>query len=235
MARYISDFLGPLFEERSLTTEIWLGTMSNPTLDKAIADAVIASPTAMQYVKGIGLQWGMDQHAAGLTQTGLHVMQTEHKCGNYPWETATYKADKAPNDHAYAMESWGFFKNWLGAGVNSYMAWNMVLDTIGRSLDEVRPWNQNALLAVEEATGTLIATPYYYVFRHLAQYVDPGAVRVATQGGDALAFVNPDNSIVVVVHNSGGTVAPTVVSMGGRLVQVDVPARGWATINLQAQ
>src|SRR5690606_26419616 len=130
------------------------------------------------------------------------VMQTEHKCGNYPWENGTDQS-RAPNDHAYAEESWGFFTNWIRKSVNSYMAWNMVLDTIGLSLDEVRPWAQNALLAVDRNSSTLVVTPTYYVFRHLAQYVEPGAVRVEVQGGDALAFQNPDGSIVTVLFNSG--------------------------------
>lgn len=63
------------------------------------------------------------------------VWQTEHKCGNYPWETATFVADVAPNDHAYAVESWGLLKSWIGEGVTAYSAWNMVLDTIGNGID----------------------------------------------------------------------------------------------------
>jgi glucosylceramidase len=234
MATYISTYLGPLFADRLPDTEIWLGTMSNPN-DASIVTTVMGNQTARGYVKGIGLQWGMgDSNAPSdyASQYQVPIMQTEHKCGNYPWENGTDQS-KAPNDHAYAEESWGFFKNWIGKGVNSYSAWNMVLDTIGRSLDTVRPWAQNALLAVNVQEGSLVITPTYWLFRHLAQFVEPGAVRVGTTGGDALAFQNPDGSIVVMMYNSGGGAAETTLSVGGTMVQFSIPGRGWATVNWQ--
>ena len=69
---------------------------------------MLADATALSYVKGFGLQWNMIDSVSGLTAPrNLPILQTEHKCGNYPWETATFKSDKAPNDHAYGVESWG--------------------------------------------------------------------------------------------------------------------------------
>jgi glucosylceramidase len=161
-------------------------------------------------------------------------MQTEHRCGNYPWEEATFNPNQPPNDHAYAVESWGLIRDWIEAGVNSYSAWNMVLDTQGHNLDEERPWPQNALLTVSRSSGTLNVTPAYYVFRHFSYFVDPGAVRLGTSGNaDALAFRNPDGSLVTVVHNSGGQAAQTTLGVGGTTVQFQVPAQGWATVNWQ--
>ena len=57
-------------------------------------------------------------------------------------------------------------------------------------------------MTVDTATNTLNVTPAYYVFRHLSQFVAPGAKVVATNGGDAVAFKNPDGSIVAVLFNS---------------------------------
>ena len=159
-------------------------------------------------------------------------MQTEQKCGNYPWETATFNPDQPPNDHAYAEESWGLITDWLEAGVNVYSAWNMVLDTLGHNLDYERPWPQNALLTVDRSTNRLIVTPAYYVFRHVSQFVDPGAVRIGTSGSvDALAFRNPDGSIVTVMHNPGGSPRTTTLGVGAARLQLVIPARGWATVN----
>ena len=114
--------------------------------------------------------------------------------------------------------------------MNSYSAWNMVLDTTGKNLDAQRPWPQNALLIVNRDTNMLIETPAYYVFRHLSYFVDPGAVRAGLSGGDALAFRNSDGGIVTVVHNSATQDAATSVSMGGKTFQVMVPAQGFATL-----
>jgi glucosylceramidase len=171
----------------------------------------------------------LDTYSSLSLDKSLAIWQTEHKCGNYPWVTGTDQS-KAPNDFAYAVESWGLIRDWIKKGVNSYSAWNMVLDTVGRSLDMVRPWAQNALLTVDTAAKKLNITPTYYVFRHVSQYVDAGAKVVGTSGGDALAFKNADGTIVAVIYNSGAA-KKSIVALGGKKLQFDMPAKGWATIN----
>ena len=94
----------------------------------------------------------------------------------------------------------------------------------------MRNWPQNALLVVDTAGKKLIPTPAYYVFRHFSQFVEPGAKVVATSGGDALAFKNPNGSLVAVLYNSGAA-KKTTVSMGGKLLQFDMPAKAWASVN----
>jgi glucosylceramidase len=106
-----------------------------------------------------------------------------------------------------------------------------VLDPIGKGNDTVRSWNQDALLVVNN--GALVITPAYYAFRHVSQYVQPGAVVMGTTGGDALAFKNPDGSIVTVMYNSGSSAAMTTLSVGGKSVQFSIPANGWATYKNQ--
>jgi glucosylceramidase len=221
---FIRDYLGPAFEENDIGAEIWLGTMSAPE-DTAHISAVTNDAAAAAYVSGYGLQWNTMGSTGGLASRGW-VMQTEHKCGNYPWEDG-FNADRPPNDHAYAVESWGLIRDWIEAGVNTYSAWNMVLDTQGQNLDVQRPWPQNALLVVDRGAGTLTATPAYYVFRHISAFVEPGATRIGVQGGDALAFKNPDGSIATIVYSGGG--GQTTLAVGGTTVQFDVPAGGWAT------
>jgi glucosylceramidase len=53
---------------------------------------------------------------------------------------------------------------------------------------------------------------------------------VGTTGGDALAFKNPDGTIVAVVRNSGAA-KKAIVTVAGKMLQFDMPANGWATIN----
>jgi glucosylceramidase len=232
MATFIGNHLGPTFEERGVEAEIFIGTMSNPNTDGTVLTTVMNNGTARGYVKGYGLQWGMlDTYSSLNMDTNLQIWQTEHKCGNYPWESGTDQS-RAPNDHAYGVESWGLIRDWIKKGVNAYSAWNMVLDTVGRSLDTVRPWAQNAPLAVDVQAKRLVITPTYYVFRHLSQYVDPGAKVVATSGGDALAFKNPDGAIVTVLYNSGAA-RTAIVSAKGKLFQFELPGNGWATVNVK--
>ena len=231
LGTFVADYLGPTFEARSLNTEIWFGTLSN---DKTV-DAYLSGFTdaARSRVVGVGLQWNTMNQVAQFAKN-LLVMQTEHKCGNYHWLDG-FNPDRPPNDHAYGVESWGLIRDWLKAGVHVYMAWNMILDEKGHNLDPQRPWPQNALLYVDQGSATLVLTPTYYVFRHLSYYVDAGAVRLGMSGiDDSLAFKNPDGSIVAVVHNSGGQVRNTTLSAGGKTVQFEIPASGWASVHVPA-
>ena len=78
-------------------------------------------------------------------------------------------------------------------------------------------------------SGQLVATPAYYVFRHFSRYVQPGATVIGTSGGDAVAFKNPDGSIVAVIYNSGSAKTMTV-AIGGKALQFSVPGKGFATL-----
>jgi glucosylceramidase len=232
-AKYVGQYLGPTFTSQSVSAKIYLGTMSNNDSGKdgSIITTVTGDSTAMKYIAGFGLQWNMQPVVSGLTSRNLPIMQTEHKCGNYPWESSTFKSDKAPNDHAYGIESWGLIRDWIKTGVNSYSSWNMVLDTIGTGIDAGRLWPQNALLTVDVGAKKLTATPAYYVFRHFSQFVAPGAKRVATSGSspDTLAFKNPDGKIVAIMYNSGSA-RTTTVSIGGAKLQFSMPASSFATV-----
>lgn len=243
----VAPFLGTFVETYLIDAlagkaDVWYGTFSNTSTFDAYFGNLGAG--GLQKIKGVGLQWGTMGHIPKIQQANanLIIMQSEHKCGNYPWDASgpeyeTYapnqtQSGNAPNDYKYGRETWFLLKQWIDAGVNGYSAWNMVLNASGLSLDEERYWHQNALIVAE---GTqLIPTPAYYVFRHVGQYVDPGAKVLGVTGGSALAFENPNGDIVTIVHNEATSAADIVVSVGGKMYSVNVPAQGWATINKKA-
>jgi glucosylceramidase len=228
MADFIKTYLKPTFDDHGLTTKIFCGTMSNPTVDRDILNAVVADAGAKAVISGFGLQWGMRQaYGQANLDESLEIWQTEHQCGNFPNGS---NSNRAPNDFAYGVESWGYIRDWIKLGVNHYSAWNMVLDTVGRSLDTVRPWAQNAPLVVDVAAQELIVSPAYYVMRHVSQYADPGGNVVGTSSNDAIAFKNPDGTIVAVIYaNAARTIT---VSIAGKRLQFQMPGQGWATLNV---
>jgi glucosylceramidase len=229
-AKLVGRYLAPALAAAGLGTKIMLGTFNGGGSDPAIVDTVMADADAASAVAVLGFQWGMVSQVARDRAYELPIWQTEHKCGNYPWGKP-FDADAAPNDQAYAVESWGLIRDWIRAGVTAYSAWNMVLDTVGVGIDTTRVWPQNALLTVDTSTRTLNVTPTYYVFRHLSAFVVPGARVVATRGGDAIGFKNPDGSVVAVLFNAGAAKTITVAaSAAGRRVQLAAPADGWATV-----
>jgi glucosylceramidase len=225
---FIGRFLGPAFGDAGLTTKIMLGTFNGGGSDREIVSSVMTDPGAQDFIQVLGYQWGMRDAVGRARPFSLPVWQTEHVCGNYPW-AKPFDATMAPNDQAYAVESWGVIRDWIRAGVTAYSAWNMVLDTVGVGIDTTRVWPQNALLTVDVATRTLNVTPTFYVFRHLSRFVPAGARVVATRGGDAVAFKNPDGSVVTVLYNAGSARTMTVAAAGKKL-QFAMPANGWATV-----
>jgi glucosylceramidase len=225
---FIGKYLGPALATANLPVKIMLGTMSNPNGDAAVANAVLADSTARGFAKVMGVQWGMSDanQITNLQSKGpdIPIWLSEHKCGGNPGANVA----AAPNDLSYAKESWGYIRDAINRGLTGYNSWNMVLDKGGKGIDNTRVWAQNALLVVDG--GKITQTPAYYVFRHVSQYVAPGAKRVETSGGDAVAFKNLDGSLVAIAYNSGGANDNYSVAIGGKTLQFAMPASGWATI-----
>lgn len=246
LGNFVEDALVPAIEAARLDTDIWYGTLSNNGIFHDYWNGL--SPEGRKEIIGVGLQWGTHEHTGMLAATEgkngdrLLVMQTEHRCGNYPWldslatsrddaDRHNFLPDRAPNNHAYAEESWDMLKQWIEAGVHIYSAWNMVLDTGGFNMDTSRPWPQNALIAVDVEANTFEVTPAYYVFRHIGQFLETGAMRVSVTGDDALAFKNPDGRIVTVMFNPEEQPVSTSLSIDGAATAFEIPARGWATLH----
>lgn len=241
LSTYTSTYLGDTLKKRCPDTKIWYGCLSNDVTAPDYWNGMKAKANCKEIIKGFAGQWNCVTFVKGAISDGYLTMCSEHKCGNYPWigktassaETAdstSFLESMAPNNHAYGVESWGMLKSWIKEGVNIYSGWNMILDTKGLNLDKSRVWPQNAMLVVDRQAKVLKETPYYYVMRHVGQYVDSGAVRIGTSGGDALAFKNPNGSIVVTAYNPGSSAAQTTIAVGGKNYKVSIPSTGWATL-----
>ena len=224
---FVGKYLGPALTSANLAARVMDGTLSNPSGDADIGQSVLRDATAKGFVKSIGVQWGMADSGPVNTLKGLAggipLWLSETKCGGSIGSTAP-----APNDFNYGRDTWGYITGAIKNGLTAYNAWNMVLDKGGLGIDDTRRWPQNALLVAD--SGTVTATPAYYVFRHFSQFVDPGAKRIDAIGGDAIAFRNPDASLVAIMFNSGAANNNYVVAIGGKKLQFAMPGSGWATI-----
>ena len=100
-----------------------------------------------------------------------------------------------------------------------------------RASTSTRDWPQNALLTVN--TSSQDAEPHARVLRLPPRLAvrRPGREGRPTTGGDALAFKNPNGSIVTVMYNSGGA-KTSIVSAAGKKVSFSMPGTGWATVVL---
>ncbi len=226
---FIGQYLGPALSSAGLGTKIMLGGSFDDSKDTDFVNAVLADSTATGYcaVAGLGYDMVAPSKVSAIKAAGVPVWVSEHKAGNYPWMKATYQTT-APNDLAFAIESWGLIRDAITkVGVSAYNAWHMVLDKVGKNIDVSNEWAQNSLLVAD--SGKLFATPAYYVFRHFSRFVEPGAKVLGTSGGDAVAFRNPDRSLVVVLYNSGARKTMTI-AIGGKKLQFLAPGSGFATL-----
>jgi glucosylceramidase len=191
MRDFIRDYLGPRFQEHRETTEIWAGTIERPEYH-AWAETILSDPDARKYISGIGYQWA-GKYAVEQTHESwpdVRLMQTENECGDgqNTWEYAQYVFD--------------LVRHYTRHGVVGYTYWNMVLPAGGLS---TWGWHQNAMVSVDPKTREVTYNPEFYVMKHFAHFIEPGAVRVGLSGpwaGSSVAFENPDGALVLVVQNT---------------------------------
>ena len=122
--------------------------------------------------------------------------------------------------------------NWAKSVVN----WNIALDSTGG------PHNGGcgtctALITVQP-DGSVSTDAEYYTIGHLAKFVKPGAVRIAstsfgTTGWNGqimdVAFRNPDGSTALVVHNQNDDPRTFSVAVGNRSFDYTLPGGALAT------
>jgi glucosylceramidase len=103
-------------------------------------------------------------------------------------------------------------------GATSYMYWNTSLKQGGIS---TWGWKQNSLVSVDTVAKTYKYNFEYYLMKHLSHFVKPGAKRLQTTGefNDALVFINPDKSIVAVVHNNSDQEKDLTIKIGKNVIQ----------------
>jgi glucosylceramidase len=229
---FIRDYMGPVFEERKVKAEIMLGTIQVPDYNQFI-NTVLSNKTANAYVSLVGFQWrGLDSVARTRKNfPDKDIMQTETECGNWHWKPG-FDPDKPQNDWAYGSYTWKKIKAFFDAGVNSYMLWNMILDEEGKSIDSQLPWPQNAAVVIDKNTKQVIYTPMFYAFKHFTYFVEPGAhyVSIISGWGNAIAFLNPDGELVIVLENESSAPETMTVNFADYWMTVELPPESWSTI-----
>ena len=219
MAYFVGRFLGPKFEQEGIDTEIIFGTINrdNPAFTRTALD----DPEAARYFKGAGFQWDGKGAIPYISREYPHLkmMHTEAECGN------------GSNDWAAAEHTWWQISHYLRNGARVFTYWNMVLDDTGTS---PWGWKQNSLISVNPRTLEVDYHPEYYLMKHLSRYVEPGARRIVTEGGDddLLVFVNPDGGQVVVTVNRQDTPKEIVLRKGDRYLTVTLQPKSFNTLNI---
>ncbi|UMB53317.1 hypothetical protein MKD41_13380 [Lutibacter sp. A64] len=187
---FIADYLGPKFKSENIDSEIWLGTVERPQIER-VSD-ILEYKNTKDYVKGVGFQWAGKGaiEAVHAKYPEMELMQTETECGD------------GSNDWKAAEYTFNLMKHYFENGANSYMYWNMVLDETGKSQ---WGWKQNSMISIDRTSKAITYNPEFYLMKHLSAFVKPGAVKLATTGDtdNAIVFYNEaENEVVVLAYNN---------------------------------
>lgn len=238
---FIKNHLGPLFAENDFPAEIWLGTINSPFSNygglfnseaehkqgnyHSYAETVLWDSKARNYITGIGYQWG-GKNAIAVTHQSWpekKSIQTENECGN------------GKNSWDYAHYVFDLLLHYFNNGVSAYTYWNMVLEKGGES---TWGWRQNSMISIDPENEEVIYNPEFYLMKHLAAFVQKGAVRIGLKGawtGNALAFKNQDNSIIVAAHNPLTEERNLILEVENMKYKFEIEAESFNTIEVKAE
>ena len=215
LSKFIGRYLGPVLEGSGV--ELYFGTMERPNPN--MLNAVLERPAYAKYVTGAGFLWAGKDALPGVRarHPDLTYVLSEQECGD------------GRNDWKHAMHCWDLMLHYFSNGVSVYDYWNLALQKDGLSH---WGWRQNSLVVVNAATRTAVFTPEYYMLKHLSHFVRRGAKRLLADGShmETLAFVNPDNSVVVMMANKEATPKTVRISEGEKTYCVTLPTFSVATL-----
>ncbi|WP_404337010.1 glycoside hydrolase family 30 beta sandwich domain-containing protein [Sphingomonas sp. MMS12-HWE2-04] len=201
--------------------EVFFGTMERP--DDRLFEAVYADQAAASVIRGVGVQWAGRGALPFLAHNhpSLRFYMSEQECGD------------GKNDWRYARYVWSLMKHYLSNGCSGYNYWNIALVDGGVSR---WGWAQNSLFSVDRATRRYRWNHEYYLLKHLAGIVRPGARRINaiswTGYEDVLAFRNRDGSLAIMAHNPTNAPMPLRIGMGKAMVEQTLPPNSFASLLL---
>jgi glucosylceramidase len=200
--------------------DVFFGTLERG--DPKMLATVMADESAAHFIKGVGTQWAGKNALPAIHREfpRLVIYQSEQECGD------------GSNRWSYTGYCWQLMKHYFRSGACAYMYWNISTDQEGMS---TWGWAQNSLVSVDTAAKTFRYNHDYYLLKHLTHFVDIGAKSLETSGtcDDALAFLNPDGSIVLLVRNELPRPHMVQVQVRDRAVSVELPPDSVGTLAMK--
>jgi glucosylceramidase len=217
MATFIGGYLGPKFAADGIKTQIWLGTIERPQVERV--DSILQNKNAGKYISGVGFQWAGKGAIPEIHRKypDLKLMQTETECGN------------GSNDWVAAEHTFDLMKHYFKNGANAYMYWNMILDQTGKSQ---WGWKQNSMISIDKASGEVVYNPEFYLMKHLSYFVEPGSKYIPVNSDpNCLAFVKGKN-LVVFYYNALETGSQKTFTAGGKSISVELNPKSFNTFKI---
>ena len=228
---FVRDHLGPALARAGLDhVKIVVWDHNRDHLVER-ASAVYSDPEAAKYVWGAGFHWYGEEH--------FEQVQLTHDA----WPDKHLLFTEGCQEGGPHLGSWALGERYARAMVNDlnrwtvgWIDWNLLLDATGGP-NHVGNLCSAPLMADTHSGELLVQSSYHYI-GHFARFIKPGARRVlcaaTLQDLECTAFVNPDQSTVVVVLNRSETAIRFGLRGLGDTVASTLPARSIATYLVSA-
>ncbi|MGA8036727.1 MAG: glycoside hydrolase family 30 protein, partial [Candidatus Acidiferrales bacterium] len=217
--KHFIEYLGPAMQK--IGVDVFFGTLERGNVK--LLEAAMNDKKAAKYIKGVGVQWAGKNALADIAREfpGLTLFQSEQECG--------YNSDT----WAYTTYCWQLMKEYFRRGARAYMYWN--ISTLNGGVS-TWGWPQNSLVYVDAAEKNFKYSSDYYLLKHLTHYVDVGARRIETSGtcDDALAFLNPNDSVVLLVRNASAHKQTLQVQVADKTAVVELAPNSIGTLHLKS-
>jgi glucosylceramidase len=120
------------------------------------------------------------------------------------------------------------FRNWAV----SYNAWVSILDEAGQPNKGPFPAT-TAILRLNSKEGRVEELLEYYNYAHFSKFVQHGAKRIESTAGtdqfNNIAFLNPDNSLVIILVNTTSDTIPATLRIVNEPITLRMPSKSIRT------
>ncbi|QKG52992.1 RICIN domain-containing protein [Hymenobacter sp. BRD67] len=231
-AAFLKNNIGPAFASASpaITTKLVVYDHNwddkTPTINNYV-ESVLSDAAAASYAAGSAWHGYSDP-------SGIANMTTVHNA--YPSKDIWFTEITGSVGSSFAGDlKWhmsniiiGNTRNWA----KSALEWNLALDQNSGPTNGGTN-NCRGVVTINNSTGAVTRNVEYYALGHASKFVDPGAVRIASNsvagGIEDVAFKNPDGSRVLIALNNSSASNTFQVSWNGQSFTYTLPAGAVAT------
>ncbi|MDE6483266.1 MAG: glycoside hydrolase family 30 protein [Rikenellaceae bacterium] len=201
VTRFVSRYLGPAMKD--IDVRVCLGSVSSVSYD---IDEILSDDDARRYISSVSFC------------DTVNCRWIADKCYGYGIGKIIAVQDRTAEKGSF--KTWDRIRRMIRDGATGYV-FSGLCDTT----------DIPSTLVVIDPDGRVDYNSDYFLFRQLSRNVTSGALRIRTRGrfSDLLAFMNRDNSVVIVAVNRSKSPKPLVVNVNDYSLRPTLPAESVST------
>ena len=193
------NYLFPTLKRNQLNTKILIWDHNKEKLfTRSLHE--LKDNKALEAISGIAFHWYTGDHFENieLTHNAFPCKLLFHTEGCTGYSKFNPK-EEVKNAEIYGHDILGD----LNSGINAFIDWNLILDNKGGPNHKLNYCNSPVMINKEK--NDYIKNLTFYYIGHFSKFIQTGAKRIAyskyTSDIEITSFINPDNSIAVVLMN----------------------------------